>query len=51
MNIYLNQRTKWNSNPYTLGSYSFIQVNGSAKEDISNLSEPVWIDQIVSAFH
>lgn len=33
-------RSKWKSNPYTLGSYSFIPV-GAHAEDVQALAEPV----------
>ena len=41
----------WNSNPYTLGSYSYIGVNGSARKHITNLAEPIYINQTVQFFY
>lgn len=37
--------TNWHSNPYTLGSYSFIHKNSkSARNDVENLAAPIYID-------
>ena len=42
----------WNSNPYTLGSYSFIHANSkSAESDVNNLAEPIYVDKIVNKKH
>jgi hypothetical protein len=39
------KRTKWNSNPFVLGSYSYIDVSGTASH-IEILSEPICKDQV-----
>lgn len=38
-------KTSWNSNPFILGSYSYIDVNCSANKHINNLAEPIYIDK------
>ena len=41
-------RTDWHSNPYVLGSYTFIHRNSrSARNDVENLAAPIYIDNIV----
>jgi N1-acetylpolyamine oxidase len=39
--------TDWNSNPYMLGSYSYIDLKGTV-EHIHDLAEPLYIDKVVS---
>lgn len=42
--ISLFKRTTWNKNPYTLGSYSYIDLTGSALKHITNLAEPIYMN-------
>ena len=46
--FFLNIRTKWNSNPYACGSYSYVDVNCDAKNVFKDLCEPVYVNGVVS---
>jgi hypothetical protein len=48
---YLNNRTKWNSNPYACGSYSYVDVNCDGKNVFQDLYEPVYVNGVVSKIY
>jgi len=39
-------RTNWNSNPYVLGSYSYINGHSNSTDNIKYLSEPIYIKSV-----
>ncbi|CAF0878004.1 unnamed protein product [Brachionus calyciflorus] len=39
-------KTQWKMNPYVLGSYSYVDVNGQANKHINDLAEPLYINNV-----
>ncbi len=38
--------TKWNSNPFICGSYSYVDANCNAKKTFEDLIEPICVDGV-----
>ena len=43
-------RTKWNSEPYVCGSYSYVDVNCDVKKTFEDLVEPIYYNGVVCLF-
>lgn len=39
-------RTQWSLNPYILGGYSYVGLDGCANKHINDLAEPIFLNQI-----